>query len=307
MTNKNPEWRQFEIAVARFVEAIDKTAKVTHDVQLPDAHTGYPRQRDVWVEWPIGEHFTAKALISCKYWNSPLDQQDIDHFNGEFISSKADIGIIYARQGFNERAIEKAKVLGFHCCKLYRDEPAELPESLILGLAYHFRPRFQIQVKGETETYGFKKWEDVFAIPVGEKTILDLLANEFDKFQYCKDVKERWRMAREGYAGVVYMRERGLVPLDITIRCIDRAFQAKIEYTMLEGSYNVTKGKFLGSQATPFIDTQSSNPGPGWSELEEIPANIPDKVIVMFFQGDSVKWLQEFGKTAFPQARDEIA
>ncbi len=302
MTNKNPDWRKFEIAVAHFVEAIGETAKVTHDIQLPDAHTGYPRQRDVWVEWSIWGHFPVKALISCKYWNSPLDQQDIDHFNGEYISSGAHIGIIYAWQGFNERAIEKAKALRFHCCKLYRDEPAELPVSLVLGLAYHFRPRFQIQVKGESETYGFKKWEDVFAIPIGDTTVFDLLVNELDMFQYCRDVKERWRMAREGHVGLVNIREKGLAPLDIIIRCIDRAFQAKIEYTMLKGSYNITDGNFVGSQATPYIDTQGDEPGPGWSELEEIPESMPDKVIVMFFQVDSIKWLQEFGKTAFPQA-----
>jgi len=44
---KDPKWKQFEIAVAQFVSALDPNAKVTHNAQLPDKHTGKLRQRDV--------------------------------------------------------------------------------------------------------------------------------------------------------------------------------------------------------------------------------------------------------------------
>lgn len=117
-----PDWKLFELAVARFIKTVGGNARVTHDKRLPDVHTGQPRQRDVWIEWKIAEHYPAKALVSCKYWGEVLDQQDIDHFNGEFLSSGAQIGIIYSRFGYNENAIAKAKHLGFHCCRLFQNE-----------------------------------------------------------------------------------------------------------------------------------------------------------------------------------------
>ena len=103
----------------------------------------------MWVEWVIAGHFPVKARISCKYWKSPLNQQDIDHFNGEFISSNAQIGIIYARIGFNDQAIEKATKLGFHCCRLYGNEPAGLPKSLVFGPVYYFSPDARFKFRGK--------------------------------------------------------------------------------------------------------------------------------------------------------------
>ena len=58
-SNASPDWELFELAVAQFIAAINQGAKVTHDVRLPDVHTGHPRQRDVWVEWSFGGHFPA--------------------------------------------------------------------------------------------------------------------------------------------------------------------------------------------------------------------------------------------------------
>ena len=45
-----PKWKNFEIAVAEFMSKIGHGAKITHDARIPDAHTGYSRQRYVWVE-----------------------------------------------------------------------------------------------------------------------------------------------------------------------------------------------------------------------------------------------------------------
>jgi hypothetical protein len=64
-------------------------------------------------------YFPLKILVSCKKYKRKLDQQDIDAFNGELISSGAHKGVIYSYSGFNKYAIEKCKVLGISCCKLY--------------------------------------------------------------------------------------------------------------------------------------------------------------------------------------------
>ena len=179
-SSASPDWKLFELAVAQFIAAIGQGAKVTHDVRRPDVHTGHARQRDVWVEWSFGGHFPAKALISCKHWAVPLDQSDLDHFNGEFISSGAQLGIIYSKAGFNGRALEKAMALGFHCCQLYDDEPAELPESLAVGLAYNFRLRLGMLVHGSAEFYRFKQWKEVLDLPSASGTVRSVFVQGFD-------------------------------------------------------------------------------------------------------------------------------
>jgi hypothetical protein len=300
INNVPPDWKQFELAVARFIDAIGQGAKVTHDARIPDVHTGYPRQRDVWVEWSFGGHFPAKALISCKHWATPLDQMDIDHFNGEFISSGAQLGIIYAKAGFNDRALEKAKTLGFHCCKLYDNEPAELPEGLAIGLAYHFRPRFRISVHGSADLYGFKLWKEVFSLPSGSGTVLSAFVQGFDAYQKESDIKKRWELARKGQVVIARVHEKDKPPLVVELHLIYRAFQAKLEYTMLDGSYNITAGHFLGSEATPTIDTQSAHPGPGWDELAQIPEAMPTRLLAMYTQVDPLTELRRIGETAFP-------
>ncbi len=296
-----PPWKQFEIAVAEFIKAIGNGAKVTHDAILPDEHTGHPRQRDVWVEWSFADHYPVKALVSCKRWTAVLNQKDIDHFNGEFLSSGAQIGIIYSKSGFNDHALEKAKALGFHCCRLYENEPADLPDSLTMGLAYNFRPQFRLSVVGDAGAYAFKTWAQVMALPAGKGTIIDALTEAFNKHQSSDgNAAARWQRAREGSSISVPASNKGMPTLHVRLDVKDRAFRAKVEYNLLEGSYNVTSGAFKGSQATPWIDTQNAHPGPGWDEVDDIPEQIPKPCIAMFMQADARAQLEAFGMTHFP-------
>ena len=75
-----PNWQAFEIAVAKFAAAMDPSAVVRHNVLLPDADTGHPRQRDVIIEAKICKIFPVTVLVSCKYWQSKLDEGHIDCF-----------------------------------------------------------------------------------------------------------------------------------------------------------------------------------------------------------------------------------
>ena len=68
-----PEWKQFEVAVANFLTALDPNARVTHDAKIDDAHTGKPRQRDVWIEAKVCQLFNLKILVSCKFWNTRIN------------------------------------------------------------------------------------------------------------------------------------------------------------------------------------------------------------------------------------------
>jgi hypothetical protein len=295
-----PEWKLFERAVAAFIAAIAPDAKVTHDVEIPDAHTGHPRQRDVWVEWAIGGHFPAKALISCKFWSSKLNEQDIDHFNGEFLSSRANVGVIYSKSGFNDFALEKAEKLNFHCCKLYSNAPAELPRQIVLGLAYHFAPQISLEIKGELPNTKFSNWGDVFRIPFGEGTVQDAIESHIIKYHDSNAIQERWRHATAGLAYSISLVIADWKPVSIFIGLRDRVRRARTEYSLLNGSYNFTFGLFTGESATPFIDTQSSDPGPGWEEINTLPETMPVPVVACFMQADPKSAVDSFSRIPIP-------
>ena len=263
-----------------------------------------PTTRDVWVEWSFGGHFPAKALVSCKHWAAPLDQSDLDHFNGEFISSKAQLGIIYSKAGFNGRALEKAKALGFHCCQLYDNEPAEMPEGLAVGLANKFRLRLRMLVHGSAELYGFKQWKEVLDLPSASGTVRSVFVKGFDACQNETDNKKRWDFARNEQKVVAHVREIGKPPLDVELHITYRAFQAKLEYTMLDGSYNIMAGHFLGSEVTPMMDMQSAHPGPGWNELAGIPDKMPARLLATYAHVDPLTALNRYAERAFPATRD---
>lgn len=299
MDHAIPDWKEFEIAVATFIEALGSGAMVTHDVKIPDTHTGHPRQRDVWIEWAIGGLFRVRALVSCKYWHAVLNELDIDHFNGEYQSSGANVGIIYAKNGFNDLAIQKARKLGLHCCRLYRNEPADLPELLKFGLAYLFEPRFALRVDGDWRKFGFSRWADLFVLAHHGRLVIDALEDEVTKYQQTDDLGERWRNSRTGKIITIAVRGHS-APLDVHILLEDRAYVSRIEYTMLEGSYNVTGGQFVGKQMTPWMDLHGETPGPGWEQIAELPEDRPKVGLFCYRSGDARRMLDDFGHQSFP-------
>ena len=182
----NPDWKKFEIAVTKFVEALDPSAKVTHDAKLPDIHTNTIRQRDVWVEAKVCQHFPVKILISCKRKNRKLNQQDIDAFNGELISSGARLGVIYSFSGFASNAIEKANTLGISCCMIFENEPPNIPENIVFAKSYCCTPRMQLSVVSPLDPHwDLKTWNDLFLLifeDEGEKiSAIDAIVNSYFK------------------------------------------------------------------------------------------------------------------------------
>lgn len=288
MDKEIPEWKQFEIAVKNFMEALGVDAQITHDAKLPDVHTGKIRQRDVWIEWKIGNHFPVKALISCKFYNKTLDQQDLDHFNGEFISSGAQIGIIYSKSGFNKNALQKAKVLNFHCCKLYRGEAPEIPEVLILGLAFLIKTKLRFALTGEMEE--LNTWKEV--LDYKNSHIRELVIKEITEYQSLN--KDRWERVRDGKSTLLEINDK----LKLIVELKDVVYIAKLSSYELKGSYNFSDSSFQGTQSTPSVDTQSDHPGEGWELVQDLPEEqpktfwymqlIPDKLLTSF-ENDKIR------------------
>lgn len=275
----NPEWKEFEVAVARFVKALDPNASVTHNVRLPDIHTGTVRQRDVWIEARVCQHFPIKALISCKKKKRRMDQGDIDAFIGELNSSGANLGVIYSYSGFSKNSIQKAKKLGISCCKLYQNEPPDIPDSIIITSSYCCTPRISISIVAPLDpSWNIKNWRDLFSLSFEEgetvKSVLDVIVDSY----FRGEAKAKQNLNKDSLFPPAWYSKLSLSgdltkerTITILIRGLWNIYEGQVEAYLLDGSYNFTWNEFIGSQSSPVIDLHGSHPGPGWKLLDEVP------------------------------------
>lgn len=281
-----PKWKEFEEAVKKFVAALDPKATVTADVKLADVHTSKPRQRDVWIEAKVCNHFPLKILVSCKRLKRKIDQQDIDAFNGELISSEARLGVLYSYSGFTSNAIEKAKKLGISCCRLFDNQAADIPSRLIFVESYCCTPRISISVLAPLDhQWSLRTWNDLFFLEFEDEGT-SMAAIDAIVRSYLRGEEEAVRRTRETFFPSNWARIHECIkeePINKTIKIIIRGswnvYEGRLEAHLLKGSYNLSSEEFLGSLSTPSVDTQSSHPGPGWTLLKAPPAQTAMKPI----------------------------
>jgi len=57
--------------------------------------------------------------------------------------------------------------------------------------------------------------------------------------------------------------------LRFMVRCNWRKFRAKVEATLVSGSYSIRNSAFAGQLVVPAISMQTGHPGPGWEEIAD--------------------------------------
>lgn len=282
------EGRKFERDVWNFVKALDPSAKVLFNHKILDKDTGTPRQVDAWISSKYGGHIPISILVSCKNRKRKLDITHIESFASEVRSTRASTGVIYSSSGFTKPAIEKATAYGLSCCRLFRNKPGELPKSLVFW-QYVCYPRVKVaipntEIKKLIER-NIESWSDLLTIRTTESnSLIDEIVQELSK-------REEWciRQNRNNKDCVVpqawwaeYTVSLEEDPLfKFKLRLIGRweIYRAKLEYYIIDGSYCYSNKSFVGSIATPTLDTQSSHPGPGWELIER------DKIFSSPIQG----------------------
>ena len=290
-----PDWKQFEIAVTTFVAALDPSAKVTHDAIIPDSDTGLPRQRDVWVEAKFGQHFPIQILLSCKYRQEKLNVQDVDAFLGELRSSGAHKGVMYSRTGFTQTAIGKALATDVCCCLLHRNQPPDLPNTLIFQ-TYLCPPSIRTLLPQgcPDPQWASAVWNDLFDVPIdnlegGKKTALDVIVAAI--FDAEEKAATRRTDPKQHFPSEIQtplkLAEKGRKPINLTLHVAWNVYRGKLEAHLLDGSYSVTSGDFKAMQLGPAISLRDG-PGPGW-ELLEGPHSIdrPGVVTVILTHGEA--------------------
>lgn len=292
----------FEKAVANFLQALDKNAKVTHDVKLPDKDTGEPRQRDVWIEAKVCQMFPVKIYVSCKFKGRKLSQQDMDAVIGEFLSSNANKGVIFSKAGFYKPAIKKAKKHNISCCKLYENQAPDLPEVLILK-QYCLKSRIHFNVINNVLKNPVKTYNELFNIKV--KNASGKINKLIDQIQYNFRELEKHALKKENLENRLPKNwntkfefktnnDKELIEIELGIGW--NIFEAKLEAFLTNGTYSFTETAFVGSQTGPAIDVKGSHPGDSWKLLKKRPKISGNSLIAIFTGGDSKQALiKHFG------------
>ena len=262
-------WQDFGRAVAALCQALAPDAKVTHDAKTVDVDIGSRRQRDVWIEAPMGGHFRVKILVSCKRYARKVTVQQVDAFLGELGSSGANLGVIYSAAGFTRNALAKAKARGISACVLLANQPPPIPAVLLFD-AYFLDERIQLVATGLTGAVDWKALLNADTVIDGEtlpvhRALAAGFASDLSKLQEAvgdKAMPVRVKM-------VTVAEADGIEPVRVGVQSQWAIFRVRTEAWLVNGSYNFTAEDFKGSIATPSIDTWSSDPGLGWEPIGE--------------------------------------
>ena len=295
MKTKYPKWKEFEIAVTNFIKALDPSAKVIHDAMLPDRDTGTLRQRDVWIETKVSEHFSLQILVSCKRYKSKLNQQHIDAFIGELLSSGAQKGIIYSFSGFTKPALEKAKVRGISCCSLYQNEPVTIPEMLsfnayLLTPAFHFWATWLESLDRQPQTLGELYELNMSNNDSKSVKLIDLVVEKYTN-------KRALIRAKARSTGNIPEKWTDQIKLDNPVTGTDMLviefggdwdiYEATLNGYLFNGSYAFTEKEFKGEQTFPKVDDTGPKPGEYWNKVDSLPTEPDIKLLIGVIYGNA--------------------
>ena len=307
MGGKKRSGREFEEAVYAFVKTLDPSAEVIFDHRIPDRDSGRLRQCDVWINANFGGHWSLSILVSCKDRGKSgrkLGSGDIGTFCDEVRSTGASMGVIYCNTGFSAPAIRKAKANGIACCRLYQNEPADIPEAIWLD---HFlcKPTVQLGLSAQAEGWQQWTWDEVFdtSVRLDEDTItvLDLVAKVYadaeaeamQRVDLQKPIPVDWRRG--------FVMEGTETPSEIRLTVVGgwKWYGARSEAILLDGSYCLSDGSFRGSLYGPAIDTRGDHPGEAWVEIDAPDVTSTSNMCVAVLQADVKAVLREkFGPKA---------
>jgi len=296
--NRRLGWREFEIAVAQFLQTLDPASRVIHDLKQPDGDTGHSRQRDVWIETRFGGHIPIKILVSCKRKKAKLSQQDIDAFRGELLSSNAGMGILYSFSGFTKPALEKAERLGISCCRLYFEQAPDLP-SVLKFQALYCREQHRLRsFGGGIPSVG--RMADLMATKLdldgAVRTVAEHLVERYD--QERPDVSKLGIAVPDDWSVSLNLEDfRGYGSVTVSLDGRFRIFRASFDSWLVSGSYSFANEDFKGSVSTPFIDRFSDHPGPGWQEIsrDEVACSI-NQMNMIAFGGVTANTIQTYAE-----------
>jgi len=266
--------REFELAVYDFAKALNPNAEVFFDHKVIDRDTGTFRQVDVWIQTKIAGHWPISVLVSCKLQKRTVNVSQIGTFCNEVSSTGAGFGVIYSNAKFTKSALEKARKNGLACCRLYRNEPADKPETLYFR-SYLTKTAFRLTLPDCLPFDGLSTWNDLFDLRVHHgcesATVLDSIEKQFlaqeqlaiTATRNALQFPEGWR-CEHSFFDPDKAGKRFRVVVDVWWK----RFRGRSEADLVNGSYCLTNGAFSGTVSGPIVDLEGAHPGPGWEEVD---------------------------------------
>jgi hypothetical protein len=297
MKKKKPG-REFEEAVLAFANTLDPSAEVLFDLKVRDRDNAEPRQCDVWINAKFGGHWPLSILVSCKDHRRKLHSGDIGAFCDEKRSTGADMGVIYSRAGFTKPALIKAKANGIACCKIYENQPADMPLSIWLE-QFTCKPNIQLSLTTDLRESPFRTWNDIFDLSdqAENQTVLDIINIAFRSGEQEALMQFNQSLA----AGVIAFPSDWGSELRIhLVGCVEdlslqvfgrwKRYRARSEAVLLKGSYCLSNDSFKGTITGPSIDTWGRHPGEeGWEEITDHNFALPLNRSLCILSGTDVR------------------
>jgi len=289
-TKKERVGSQFETAVFAFAKGLNPDAEVLFNHSVPDRDTGAPRQCDVWINAKLGGHWPLSILVSCKDHKRKLDSGHIGTFRDEVRSTGASTGVIYSHSGFTKVALEKARSSGLSCCQIYQNEPADIPEAICFE-QFLCSPQARLDLLDQTIDHPLNTWGDIFALKYDEGMVLDIISKLIsekeqeaaDKIKASKSFPPDWAVEIQLWLN----DSTNMIKLLVSERW--EKYKARMEATLLDGSYCLTNKTFRGIQQGPSIDIRNTNPGESWIKIEDADFSLPTNRIITVRFGANVK------------------
>lgn len=288
--------RKFEEAVHAFVNALDPSAEVIFDHKALDRDTGTPRQCDVWINAKFRGHWPMSILVSCKddaHSHRKLDIGDIGAFADDVRSTGTTMGVVYSNVGFTKNALSKAKANAIVCCRLFQNEPPDIPGSLWLP-SFACASTVHLIIDPCAIAYRPMTWNELFDIRIGDgegySTVMEAIEAQFAENE--RNSMDYWNTSNKEGANLFPPDWDSDLELNIPgiqgklrLRVLIgwRRYRARTEAVLLNGSYCLWDGSFRGTLATPSVDLRSGHPGAGWEEISssDVPADSSRIVIAL--------------------------
>lgn len=294
--SKSKPGKDFEKAVFAFVQTLDPSAEVIFDHKVLDRDSDTWRQCDVWVNAKFQAHWPISILISCKDHTRKLDIGDIGTFCDEVRSTGASMGVIYSRTGFTGPALKKAKANGLACCKLYRNQPPDIPAQIWFE-SYACYPSVGLALISPDLGDEAATWNEIFDTSFVDEdgTVLDKLVEIYSEYEQ-KAVEKPRRTGKfpQDWAFDIAFHNDSEKNLVIRMQGLWRKYKARLAGSLINGSYCLSNDSFFGSQSTPWIDMKGEHPGDGWIEMtDQNHAYASNQILAIVYQANIQQTLRE--------------
>lgn len=260
-----PQWKEFEILVAKIQKGLAANSVVTHNDRIMGRKSRQMRQIDVSIRGKVGQ-FDILIIIDCKDYAEPVDVKAVEEFMGLVEDVGAHQAAIVAAKGFTEAAKTRAIEAGLGVYTVVDTDPHKWQVQVFMPVLCDFRgATFYLQLQFSQPKpfqipYDHNKWI-VFDI---NKNILGpvskLLAAEWNDGDLLPI--EEGEHKDLDFLGQPVLMDNGygeLLPIKITTDLVveKRLYYGKLSVKQISGFKNEKNGVVTTRKLTTILNVET--------------------------------------------------